>query len=94
MFLKKNLDTFPLFRKYDYKIILKDEQKHGHAFLYKISLQELDAVKRYLESHLAKGFIQANSGPYLFLFLFVKKSNREIRFCVDYQRLNAITKKD
>ena len=94
VFSKKDSDTLPPHRKYDHKIILEEEQKHDHAPLYKMSLQELDAVKRYLDSHLAKGFIQASSAPYSSLVLFVKKSSREIRFCVDYQRLNAITKKD
>ena len=59
-----------------------------------MSPQELDAVKRYLDSHLAKGFIQASSAPYSSLVLFVKKPGGGIRFCVDYRRLNAITKKD
>ena len=94
VFLKKNSDTPPFHRKYDYKIILEEEQKHSYVLLYKMSLQELDAVKRYLDSHLAKGFIQASSAPYSSPVLFVKKPSREIRFCVDYQRLNAITKKD
>ena len=59
-----------------------------------MSLQKLDTVKRYLDLYLAKGFIQANLAPYLSPVFFVKKSSREIQFCVDYQRLNAITKKD
>ena len=94
MFSKKNLDTLLPYRKYNHKIILEEEQKHDHALLYKMSLQELDAVKRYLDSHLAKGFIQASSAPYSSPVLFVKKPSGGIRFCVDYRRLNAITKKD
>ena len=84
MFSKKDLDTLPSHRKYDYKIILEEEQKHGYVLLYKMSLQELDAVKCYLDSHLAKGFIQASSAPYLSPVLFFRKPSREIRFCVDY----------
>ena len=57
-------------------------------------LQKLDAVKCYLDSYLGKECFQANLALYLSLILFVKKSNRGIRFCVDYQRLNTITKKD
>ena len=57
MFSKKNKDILPLHQKYNYKIILEEEQEHGYAFLYKMSLQKLDAVKRYLNLHLAKGFI-------------------------------------
>ena len=59
-----------------------------------MSSQKLDVVKRYLDSHLAKGFIQASSAPYSSPVLFVKKPGGGIRFCVDYRRLNAITKKD
>ena len=59
-----------------------------------MSPKELDAVKRYLDSHLAKGFIQASSASYSSPVLFVKKPGGGIRFCVDYRRLNAITKKD
>ena len=94
VFSKKDSDTLPPHRKYDHKIILEEQQKHGHAPLYKMSPQELDAVKRYLDSHLAKGFIQASSAPYSSPVLFVKKPGGGIRFCVDYRRLNAITKKD
>ncbi len=59
-----------------------------------MSPEELDAVKRYLNSHLAKRFIQVSSASYSSPVLFVKKPGGGIRFCVDYRRLNAITKKD
>ena len=59
-----------------------------------MSPEELDAVKRYLDSHLAKRFIQASSASYSLPVLFVKKPGGGIRFCVDYRRLNAITKKN
>ena len=57
-------------------------------------LKKLDAVKRYLNSHLAKEFIQASSISYSLPVIFVKKPGGGIRFCIDYRRLNAITKKD
>ena len=38
IFLKNNFDRLPSYQKYDYKIILEEKQKHGYAFLYKISL--------------------------------------------------------
>ena len=59
-----------------------------------MSPEELDAVKRYLDSHLVKGFIQVSLASYSLSILFVKKPGGGIRFCVDYKRLNAITKKD
>ncbi len=57
VFSKKDSNTLPPHRKYDHKIHLEKEQKPGHAILYKMSPKELDAVKRYLDSHLAKRFI-------------------------------------
>ena len=78
VFLKKDLDTFFFYQKYDYKIILEKKQKYGYALLYKMLLQELDTVKRYLNSNSAKMFIQASSASYLFPILFVKKSGKGI----------------
>lgn len=57
-------------------------------------LQILNAVKCYLNSHLAKRFIQASSASYSFSNFFIKKLGWRIRFYVDYQRLNAIIKKN
>ena len=59
-----------------------------------MSSEKLDIVKSYLDSHLAKEFIQASSTSYFLPLLFIKKAGGGIRFCVDYRRLNAITKKD
>ena len=94
VFSKKNSDTLLSHQKYDHKIYLEEEQKPSHAPLYKMSPKELDAVKHYLNSHLVKRFIQASLASYSLLVLFVKKSAGGIRFCVDYKKLNAITKKD
>lgn len=56
--------------------------------------QKLDAVKYYLNLHLAKGFIKASSTFNSFPVFFVKKLGRKIRFYVNYQKLKAITKKN
>ena len=72
------------YRKFDYKIILEKKQKHGLALLYTASLQELNAIKRYFDSQLAKKVIKANSALYLSLVFLIKKSSKEIQFCVDY----------
>ena len=94
VFSKKDSDTLLPHQKYDHKIHLEEEQKPGYAPLYKMSPEELDAVKKYLDSHLAKKFIQASSASYSSPVLFAKKLGGGIRFCVNYRRLNAITKKD
>ena len=94
VFSKKASDELPPHRPYDHKIELEGEHKPGHAPLYKMSQEELVAVKKYLEENLAKGFIEASSAPYAAPILFVRKKDGSLRFCVDYRRLNGITKKN
>ena len=63
--------------------------------LYKLSEQELQAVKKYITENLEKGFITpSKDNPFTFLILFTKKSDRGLRFCVDYRHLNEVTQKD
>jgi len=63
--------------------------------LYKLSERELQATKKYIMENLSKGFITpSKNNPFAFPILFVKKADGSLRMCVDYRRLNEITKKD
>jgi hypothetical protein len=62
--------------------------------LNKHSLEELTAMQEYLTDNLSKGFIVDSKAPFASLVLFVCKADRSLRFCVDYRKLNAITKKN
>jgi hypothetical protein len=44
--------------------------------------------------NLQKGFIKHSSAPFASPILFVKKPSGGLRFYINYQRLNNITKKD
>jgi transposase InsO family protein len=59
-----------------------------------MSLNELTALKRYLADNLSKGFIVPSDAPYTSPVLFVKKKDQSLRFCIDYRKLNSITRKD
>ena len=60
--------------------------------LYKLSEQELQAVKKYIIENLEKGFIvPSKDNPFTFLILFTKKSDGGLQFCVDYRHLNEVT---
>ena len=59
-----------------------------------MTTEELAAVKEYLLKNLHKGFIVLSSAFFAFSVLFVFKPIRGLRFCVDYQKLNSIIKKD
>jgi hypothetical protein len=83
--------------EHNHRIKLKEEKEkfdHDYASLYRMSNDELLLIKQYLEKHLNKNFIKSSFASYSSLVLFVRKSKNELRFYVDYRKLNAITKKN
>jgi hypothetical protein len=56
--------------------------------------EELLVLRKTLQDYLDKDYIRASYSPAAAPILFVKKGDGGLRFCVDYRRLNAITKKD
>jgi hypothetical protein len=65
---------------------------------YRLSLKEQEAFKRQLAVLLEQGIVRKASGPTDFLspVLFVPKPREpvELRMCVDFRRLNSVTKPD
>jgi hypothetical protein len=59
-----------------------------------MTTEELLAVKEYLLKNLYKGFIVLSSSPFASPVLFITKPNSSLRFCVNYCKLNSLTKKD
>jgi len=51
-------------------------------------------VKKYLNENLLKRFITSSQTLYFFLVLFAFKANKDFRFCVNYQKLNVIFKRN
>ena len=95
VFLKKALDKVSPHSKYDHKIELVNGGKnHGQAALRGMSKPQLEFVKNFLEENLKKSFIKASRAPCSSPILLAKKPGGGIRFCVDYKRLNELTKKD
>ncbi len=48
-------------------------------------------IKKYLKKNLKKSFISSSLTLFAFFVLFVAKSNEELRFYVNYRKLNALT---
>ena len=98
VFSKDIFDTLRPHGKYDHKIELlknKDlESNLRHSALRGMSTPQLEFIKKFVEEHLKKGFIKASGALCSSLILLAKKPGGEIRFCVDYQKLNSLTKKD
>jgi len=51
-------------------------------------------IKKYLKKNLKKSFISSSLTLFAFFVLFVAKSNEELRFYVNYRKLNALTCQD
>jgi hypothetical protein len=96
VFFKEKVDILSSHKKHDHRIKLeKDhESDHEYASLYNFSKEELLLVKKYLKEHLNKSFIKSSTAFYASFILFAKKSESELRFCVNYRKLNAIIKKN
>jgi hypothetical protein len=96
VFFKEKADILSSHRKHDHRIELEKDHKfdHEYAFLYNLSEEELLLIKKYLKEHLNKNFIESSTAFYASLILFAKKSDDELRFCVNYKKLNAIIKKN
>lgn len=62
--------------------------------LYNMSHDELLVLRKELTSLLNKKFIQESKSPAAAPVLFARKPGGGLRFCVDYRKLNAITRKD
>ena len=55
---------------------------------------KLKALDDYINEALYNGWIQESKSLTSIFILFVPKKNGELRLCVDYQGLNAITVKN
>ena len=96
----KYLDVFdhsqasklPPHRSYDHKIELAGDAAPPQSRAYCMSPYKLQKVKEYLNENLSKGFITLSKAAYSSPVLFAMKANGDLRFCVNYQKLNALTK--
>ncbi len=52
---------------------------------------ELQAMRKFLDENLEKGFIRLSLSPVACPVLFVKKQNSDMRLCVNYWKLNSIS---
>ncbi len=79
---------------YDHKIELTSDVTSFRCRAYWMSFYKLQKVKKYLNENLFKEFIIFSKALYFSLILFILKANEDLRFCIDYQKLNAIIKRN
>ena len=51
-------------------------------------------IKKYFIENLFKNFITLNKALYFSSILFIIKVNKNLQFCVDYRKLNIMTKQN
>lgn len=79
----------------DHHIILEDGKKPDWVpRIYRMSQEEHEEARRWVTENLSKGFIEASKAPWASPIMFVKKPGGGVRLCVDYRKLNAISKRD
>jgi len=94
VFSKTKAEVLPLHRPYDLKIDLEEGAQPPVGPIYSLSASEQEALKKFIEENLNTGFIRPTSSPHGILVLFVKKKDGLLYLCVDFRRLNRISKKD
>lgn len=94
VFDRAQANKLPPHRPYDHKIELTSDVVPPKSRAYHMSPYKLQKVKEYLTENLSKGFITPSQAPYSSPVLFALKPNGDLRFCVDYRKLNALTRKN
>ena len=95
VFSRKDADVLPKHRPgYNHTIELTESKASVWGLLYSMSANELKVLKTYIKTMVDKGFIRASSLSAASPVLFARKSGGGLRFCVNYQALNAITVKN
>jgi hypothetical protein len=77
----------------DYEINTKNKMSSFES-IYNLFVIELEVLKNYLDEFLIKEFIVSSFASTKISILFAKKSKNDLRLCVNYKKLNAITIKN
>ena len=97
VFDKSQADILPSYRFYDHKLKFAEGADKNILFksrIYSILNHKLEQVKKYLNEHLKKKFIIFSYASFASPVLFIEKLNDELRFCVNYRKLNVIIKRN
>jgi len=92
IFNRAMIDQLSSHHFYDHKVELIDEKTSSWSRLYKMFDYKLQKIKEYLIEHLNKEFIFSSFVFYVSFILFIEKKDDNLRFCVNYRKLNALIK--
>ena len=78
----------------DLRIHLQSNSTPPSTPPFRMSAVELAELKKQIDELLDRGFIKPSLSEYGAPVLFVRKKSGEMRMCIDYRKLNAITIKN
>ncbi|GBG59791.1 hypothetical protein CBR_g54895 [Chara braunii] len=81
-------------RPIQHRIEIEPGSRTPKGAVYRMSPRELEELRKQLDELLEKGWIRPSSSPFGALVLFVPKKEGELRMCIDYRGLNAISVKN
>src|SRR5712672_371109 len=92
VFSEEAEQRFPEVRIWDHAIELKPGAPSTlPGKIYALSQLELQELAKFIEEHLAKGYIRPSKSSYAAPFFFIKKKDGKLRPVQDYRRLNEWT---
>ncbi len=94
VFDRAQLNKLLSHRFYDHKIELISDSTSSRCRVYWMFSVKLLKIKKYLNENLSKRFITSSQTLYFSLVLFALKANWDLRFYVNYQKLNVIFKRN
>ncbi len=83
----------PPHRSYDCAIDFLPNATPPKGRVFPLSQPETEAMQKYIEEELSKGFIRPSTSPASAGFFFVQKKDGGLRPCIDYRALNERTVK-
>ena len=90
----KAVNKLPSHKKIDHSIDLQFKAISSAKKIYELSREQVLIIKTYIENMRKKDFIKYSSSSYAASILIVKKSNKNLRICVNYQTFNNVTIKN
>jgi len=94
VFDRAQSNKLPSHRFYDHKIELISDSTSSRCRAYRMFSVKLLKIKKYLNENLSKRFITSSQALYFSPVLFALKANEDLRFCVNYRKLNVISKRN
>jgi len=94
VFSKSKAKKLAPYHPYNLQIELEKDSHPLVGTIYFLSKFKQETLKEFIDKNLTNGFICLISSPHRAPVLFIKKKDSSLQLCVDFYKLNKITKKD